>query len=89
MKEGRSPFRFAVHNLAWGSFKASLPGRFTIRWKSSANYDVRSLRTTKFWLTLIVSLLTDLISKFNYFGVRCGLTLIISPKLPINRKSPK
>ena len=76
MKEGRSPFRFAVNNLAWGSFKASLPGRFTIRWKSSANYDVRSLRTTEFLLTLIVTRcisLTDLISKFNYFGVTCGL----------------
>ena len=73
MKEGRSSFRFAVTNLAWGWFEASRPDIFTIRWKSSANYDVRSLRTTEFLLILIVTLcisLTNLISEFNYFGVR-------------------
>ena len=45
MKEGRSPFLFDITILAGGSFKASLPDRIAIRWKSSANYDVRSFRT--------------------------------------------
>ena len=66
MEEGRSPFKFPVINLAWGSFKASLHDRFTIRLTSSANYDVRSLRTTEFLHTLIVSLAYHLpISSLN------------------------
>ena len=56
--------RFAVNNLVGGSFKANLPGKITVRWKSRANYDVRSLRTTEFLLTLVTRCisLTDLIS---------------------------